>query len=394
MRKAGWNALGEQDGVEVQQRIAQRHAPHDPAGLEEQFPAPVFRRPRGKLCNPLRHAFQFAHVVIDVRAQRPELVGQPPAAVDDPAGMAQQVPPGGAGAMSPGPLAEAALRGGPSQRDVLLRPGRIYLHFIEVEVAPAGQLQPDEPGPPAGQIDHKRPAVGVAPEVGAVVLVRLAHVAAVVAQQHTDAPVAGAGGIAAVVEDQPAECDRCAQVDLPPGVILDLGVEAPGAVDHAVDGAGGVSREGHRARRGAIGHAAQLALKQPVGLDLPRLHSRAGRQGRKTQPHRPRAHNNSQLHDELLAGRPLPALKFRPAARILPRAERPAPAAQGRRTKTRTRRAASPGQGGPRTSPGQGGPRAPPARAKRHHVHAPQGRRCFAPPGLAHETPSSHNQCI
>ena len=89
-----------------------------------------------------------------------------------------------------------------SEGDVLIVAGRKHLHFVEMEVTVAGKLKANEAASPALQIDLKRLAVGMAPEIRAVVLINLPELLAVVAKTNDDVPIARAGAVAAVVKDE------------------------------------------------------------------------------------------------------------------------------------------------------------------------------------------------
>jgi len=141
-----------------------------------------------------------------------------------------------------------------------------------VEVVGARKLQAHDARVPAREIDRERLAVGVAVEGRAVVLIHAVKRRAVVRDQHHDARTARREVATAVVENHAAQRQHVAEVDLPPGLLLVQGVEAPLAVLDAVTGAGGVAL----LRHGPGGFEAQLVLAPPVGFELARGDGRRG----------------------------------------------------------------------------------------------------------------------
>ena len=221
-----------------------------------------------------------ADLGIDVRPEPPLARGELQPALDD-AGDLISPWPGRRGdrpeclsswGVSGRPLARAALRGRLAEGDVAVLADGVDLHLVQVEVALAVKAEPHVAGLHSLKRHHERLLVGKAVEHRAVVLVDLAERLAVVRDPDDD-PRVTLGQVAAVVEHDPVDGGGLLEIDLPPGVFLHFGVEAPLAVLHAVAAPRGVLLPGHVGPPGRDGGLAQGVLVEPVGLDLCRTES-------------------------------------------------------------------------------------------------------------------------
>ena len=267
VRKQRRCAFDEQNSVEVQQRIAQRHPAHGLASVE--IPLPLLRLVHvdRRIDQAVGRLLQAAAGGIHVHSALLQIVGQLQAALDhrrrrfEGCGVCGHVP--------RGPLTGAALRCRLVQGDVVVRAARVDLDLVQVKVAPAGQLQPHEPRFGAVQRHAQRFPVGMAEELGAVVLIDAAEIPAVVREQDQDA--AGPGreaAIASVVQHDAVQRRRMLQINLPPRLLLVLGMEAPFAVFDAVDGARRIFRDADRRPAAGRRLEPQFQLPQPVRFQL------------------------------------------------------------------------------------------------------------------------------
>jgi hypothetical protein len=161
------------------------------------------------------------------------------------------------------------------------------LHFVEMEPCVFGQLDADEPGLGALERHGQGLLVLDAVERRPVVPIRLAPGAAVGREENAKACGPLGGRAAAVPHDDAVERLDRAQIDLPPGLVLAVGVEAEGAVLDAVNAAG--------CRPAALAHA----LRRRRGL---RGAGRARRMARRIENKQPR--QNQRREDVSHAAHP------------------------------------------------------------------------------------------
>ena len=157
---------------------------------------------------------------------------------------------------------------GRPKASVAILPDRVDLHFVEVQAALAGQLQSHVARRPPVQRHDQRLPVGKAVKRPAVVLVGELEVLAVVGQQDHELHGAGGRAVEAIEEHDAIDRQGLAQIDLPPGIWLLVGMEAPVAILDAVAAAAGVGlRRDLLADHRPVGP--QHLLAEPIRFDLP-----------------------------------------------------------------------------------------------------------------------------
>ena len=187
MAEAARHALGEEDVVKVQQRIG------------KEFPA---------LC-PL--CFRV-HLNLGPRLLRQAVAG---------------------------PLGNTALQGRLAECEIFLRVARAeHFNLIQVEVAGARQLSPDEPRLLGFQLDNKRFLVCVTIESLAIVLVNGPPRLAIIGEPEPQPAGAGGRAIAAIPDEHSCDGLFAAEVHLPPRFFFHPGMKRPFAVLDPVDCAG------------------------------------------------------------------------------------------------------------------------------------------------------------
>jgi len=190
-----------------------------------------------------------------------DLTGQPEAPFDD----AEHVPRWDAVRprqwLRPRPLAHAALIGRPVEREVLIGVGAVDLHLIQVQKADARHGEPHITSRRV-EIDLKRLAIAMAVEDGAIVGEDLSPGLPILGQEQAQTGNAVGGAVTTVVDGDPTETAGILEVYLPPGRLLQAGVESPASIDDAIDSASGVLHRRRHRPPGAI--PAHGVLGQPV----------------------------------------------------------------------------------------------------------------------------------
>ena len=120
------------------------------------------------------------------------------------------------------------------QRHVFRTAVAIDLHFIQVEILGAGELDPHVTARRVAGGDLQRFLVGESAEQRAVVRVEQLPVLAILGEQDLQARGALRHAIVPVVDHHAIQRQALAQVDLPPGLLLLLRVKAEMAIHHAV----------------------------------------------------------------------------------------------------------------------------------------------------------------
>ncbi len=158
--------------------------------------------------------------------------------------------------------------GRPAQGQVAILSGCVDLHFVEIEAALGRQLHSHVARRPPVQRHYQRLPVGKAVKQAAVVLVGELKVLAVGGEPDHELHAARRRAVEAIKEHDAIDRPGRAQVDLPPGIRLLVGMEAPVAILDAVAAAAGVGL-----RRDLLANdrpaGPQHLLAEPIRFNLP-----------------------------------------------------------------------------------------------------------------------------